>query len=139
MNSNRPERQTDDDVQAIKSGLMLSNIQTPNFSVGDESIHFQQNLKVLERFPKSHSVQSQVVSWVYLKVIHLRKTLQYCHKKMHHEGKLLLLQNGHENKMNCAVIWHYYIFLQEGFRRVHKQKYLSWRCKRTKQQYQLVR
>ena len=31
MNSSRPERQTDDDVQAIKSGIMLPNIQTPNF------------------------------------------------------------------------------------------------------------
>ena len=91
MNSNRPERQTDDDVQAIKGGIMLPNIQTPNFSVGDESIHFQHNLKVLVAYPKSHSVQALVVSSVYLKVIHLRKTLHYCHKKMHHEGKLLLL------------------------------------------------
>jgi hypothetical protein len=81
MNSNRPERQTDDDVLAIKSGLMLPNIQTHKFSVGDESIHFQHNLKVLVRFPKSHSVQSLVVSWVYLKVINFRKTLHYCHKK----------------------------------------------------------
>jgi len=62
MNSNRPERQTDDDVQAIKSGSMLPNIQTLNFSVGDESIHFQHNLKVPVRFPKSHSVQALVVS-----------------------------------------------------------------------------
>ena len=138
MNSNRPERQTDDDVQAIKSGLMLPNFQTPNFSVGDESIHFQHNLKVLVCFHKSHSVKSLVVSWVYPKVIHLRKTPHYCHKKMHHEDKLLLLQKDHENKMNCPVIWHYYIFLQEGLWRVHKQKYLSWRSKHTKQQCQLV-
>jgi hypothetical protein len=140
MSSNRLERQTDDDVQAIKSGLTLPHIQTPNFSVGDESIHLQHNLKVFVRFPKSHSVQALVVSWVYLKVIHLRKTLHYCHKKMHHEGKLLLLKKGGvmKNKMNSAVIWHYYIFLQEGFWRVYKQEYLSWRCKHTKQQYQLV-
>jgi len=121
INSNRPERRNDDDVQAIKSGLMLPNIQTTNFSVGDESVHFQHKLKVLVRSPKSHSVQSLVVSWVYLKVIHLRKTLHYCHKKIHHEGKLLLLQKkDHENKMNCAVIWHYYIFLQEGLWRMYK-------------------
>jgi hypothetical protein len=91
MNSSRPERQTDDG-RAIKGGLMLPKIQTPNFSVWDESIHFQQKLKVPVSFPKSHSLQALVVRCVYLKVIHLRKTLHYCHKKMHYEGKLLLLK-----------------------------------------------
>jgi hypothetical protein len=89
MNSSRAERQTDDG-QAIKGGLMLPNIQTPNFSVWDESIHFQHNLKVLVRFPKSHSLQDLVVSWVYLNANHMKKTLHCCYKKMNHEGKLLL-------------------------------------------------
>jgi hypothetical protein len=137
MNSNRAERQTDD-VQAIKGGLMLPNIQTPDFSVWDESIRFQHNLKVLVRFPKSHSLQALVVKFILPKSDSLKKNSPLLPQKDASRRQAVITKRSHENKMNWAVIWHYYIFLQEGSWRVHKQKYLSRRSTHTNQQCRLV-